>query len=238
MDLHASRLVGSVTEYSATQGSSGFPEEHLPGMDTALILLALKQGPRSLKNYIREYLAIVHYSDLLIEFFCDSINQPLQSEFRREGPRSSLARFIDYALLTDGSLFTVGVAEGERNTASMAEIAVALEHAHKMAATAEPVHKVAATTTLRHVTTASHESNQVTVDVKEPSQVIVDLCESSQIIVDHRESSQVTVDRHESDHITTNHPESSPVTVNLHVSADLPESRHIFADHPVSPRLV
>ncbi len=46
-------------------------------MDTARILLALKQGPQSLDNYIRECLAIAHYSDLpdiiLIEFFCDGI---------------------------------------------------------------------------------------------------------------------------------------------------------------------
>ncbi len=72
-------------------------------MDTARILLALKQGPRSLEDYIQEYLAIAFYSDLpdclLIELFCDGINQPLQFELRREGPRSSLAPFLDYALL-------------------------------------------------------------------------------------------------------------------------------------------
>ncbi len=45
---------------------------------TQLILLTLKQGKRLLENYIQEYLAIAHYSDLpdsvLIEFFCDGIN--------------------------------------------------------------------------------------------------------------------------------------------------------------------
>ncbi len=95
-------------------------------MDTARILLALKQGPRSLENYIREFLAIAHYSDLpdiiLIEFFCDGINQPLQSKLRREGPRLSLSCFLDFALLTVGSLFTVGVAEEKRDTASMTEM--------------------------------------------------------------------------------------------------------------------
>ncbi len=64
MDPHASRLVHPVTEYSATQGSSSSSDEHWPGMDTARILLALKQGPHSLENYIQEYLAIAHYSDL------------------------------------------------------------------------------------------------------------------------------------------------------------------------------
>ncbi len=133
LDPHVSRLVRPVTEYSAKQGSSSFSEEHLPGMDTAIILLTLKQGSRSLENYIREFLAIAIYSDLpdcLLEFFCDGINQPLQSDLRREGPRSSLAQFMDYALLTVGSLLTVGVAEEEHGTAFMTEIAATLEHAH------------------------------------------------------------------------------------------------------------
>ncbi len=62
--LFASLCCYSVIEYSATQGSGSFSEEHWPGMDTARILLALKQGPRSLENYIQEYLAIAYYSDL------------------------------------------------------------------------------------------------------------------------------------------------------------------------------
>ncbi len=68
-------------------------------MDTR-ILFALKQGPRSLDNHIREFLACAHYSDLpdiiLIEIFCDGINQPLRSQLRREGPRSSLSCFFGF----------------------------------------------------------------------------------------------------------------------------------------------
>ncbi len=109
-------------------------------MDTR-ILFALKQGPRSLENHIREFLACAHYSDLpdiiLIEIFCDGINQPLRSQLRREGPRSSLSCFLDFALLTVGSLFTVGVADEDRDTASMTEMVDALECAHKMAAITE-----------------------------------------------------------------------------------------------------
>ncbi len=73
MDPHASRLVSPVTEYSATQGSSGFPNQHWSGMDTAALLLGLKQGTRSLEGYITEYLALANGSDLpdciLIDFF-------------------------------------------------------------------------------------------------------------------------------------------------------------------------
>ncbi len=100
-------------------------------MDTR-VLFALKQGPRSLENHIREFLACAHYSDLpdiiLIDVFCDDINQPLQTQLRREGPRSSLSCFLEFALLTVGSLFTVGVADEDRDTASC----------HKMAADPEP----------------------------------------------------------------------------------------------------
>ncbi len=206
MDPHVSRLVRPVTEYSATQGSSNFSDQHFSGMDTTRLLFALKQGPRSLDNHIREFLAFAHYSDLpdiiLIEIFCDGINQPLRSQLRREGPRSSLSCFLDFALLTVGSLFTVGVADDDRDTASMTEMVDAPECAHKMAATVEPVHKMAATTTPRHVSAASHESIQVKVDVKEPSQVMVDVKEPSKVSVDVNEPSQVTIDRHKSSHVS------------------------------------
>ncbi len=233
MDPHASRLVGSVTEYSATQGSSGFPNGHLPGIDAAILLLALKQDTRSLERYIAEYLALANGSELpdcmLIDFFCDGLNQTVRSKVIPQGPRSSLSNFLDYVLLTVGSAFTVGVAE-ECDTALNCMITAALEHAHKMAATAEPVHKMAATTTPRHVIAASHESIQVTVDVKELSKVSVDVNEPSQVTIDRHESSQVTADRHESSQVTADRHESS------HVSADLPESFHVSADLP-EPRL-
>ncbi len=209
MDPHVSRLVRPVTEYSASQGSSGFSSGQWPGMDIARLLLALKQGTRSLEDYIQEYLNVAYYSDLpdcvLIDFFCEGINQPLKSRLTLEGPRSSLSDFMDYALLTVGSAFTVGVAE-ECDTALNCVIT---EHAPKMAATAEPVHKMAATTTPLHVIAASHESSQTTVDLHESSKVTVDLHELSQVTVDRRESSQVTVDRRESSQATVDLREPS-----------------------------
>ncbi len=193
MDQHASHLVGSVTEYSATPGSSGFSCGYWPGMETARLLLTLEQGLRSLEDYIQEYLDLAYFSDLpdcvLIDFFCEGINQPLKSRLICEGPRSSLSQFMDYALLTVGSAFTVGVAE-ERDTALTRVMAVAPEHAHKMAATAELDRKMADTTTSRSVTAANSELSQVTVDLRESSQVTVDRYESSQVTVDLRESSQ------------------------------------------------
>ncbi len=140
-------------------GSSSFSDGHSEGMDITRNLFALKQGPRSLEQHIREFLAIANYSDLpditLIEIFCDGIHQPLRSEFRREGTRASLAQFLDYALLTVGSSFTVGVAE-ERDTAPNCVNTATLEHAHQMAATTTP----------RSVIAANHKPSQVTAKVK------------------------------------------------------------------------
>ncbi len=124
---HVSCLVRPVTEYSAKHGSSGFSCGYWPGMDTSRLLLTLEQGLRSLEDYIREYLEIAYYS---------------------EGPRSSLSDFMDYALITDGSAFTVGVT-GERDAALIRVMADAQEHAHKMATTSTP----------HHVIAASHESS-------------------------------------------------------------------------------
>ncbi len=83
-------------------------------------------------------------------FFCEGINQPLKSRLTLEGPRSSLSDFMDYALLTVGSTFTVGVAE-ERDTTPNCLITAALEHAHKMVATTPPC----------SVSAAGHEPSQV-----------------------------------------------------------------------------
>ncbi len=71
----------------------------------------------------------------------------------------SLSQFMDYALMTVGSAFTVGVAE-ERDTALTRVMAAAPEHAHKMAATAELDHKMSDTTASRSVTAANPESSQ------------------------------------------------------------------------------
>ncbi len=153
---------------------------------------------------IQEYLEIARYSDLpdcvLIDFFCEGINQLLKSRLILEGPRSFLSDFMDYALFTVGSVFTVGVVE-ERDITLTHVIAVALEHEHKMAATTTPC----------KVMTDLHESSQVTADLHEPSQVTIALHESSQATVVLHETSQVTIDQRESSQVTVDRHESSQV---------------------------
>ncbi len=181
------------------------------------ILFALKQGPRSLEQHIREFLVFANYSDLpditLIEIFCDGINQPLRSEFRREGTRASLAQFLDYALLTVGSTFTVGVAE-ERDTAPNCVNTATLEHAHKMAATTTP----------RSVIAASHKPSQVPADVKDPSQATAYVKEPGQVPADVKEPSQVSAD--------VKNPSQVPADVQepSQVPADVKEPSQVPAD--------
>ncbi len=69
----------------------------------------------------------------------------------------SLKDFMDYALLCAGSSFTVGVAEEERDTASVTEMADAPEYTHKMVDA----------TTHHHFSVNRHEPSHITADQPE-----------------------------------------------------------------------
>ncbi len=136
--------VQSLQKTSPHKDPATSPIKHILGMDTR-ILFALKQGPRSLENHIREFLACAHYSDLpdiiLIEIFCDGINQPLRSQLRREGPRSSLSCFLDFAL-TVGLLFTVGVADEDTELTEFAPEAAPIQELTEFAPEAAPIQEL------------------------------------------------------------------------------------------------
>ncbi|KAI2650844.1 CD209 antigen [Labeo rohita] len=239
---------------SVTTGSSSFHHGQSIGLDTTRILFRLRQGPRTLKQYICEFLAIANYSTLpdciIIEIFCDGVNEPLKARLRREGPRSSLAAFLDYALLCVGSFFTVGVAEEKHNISVMPaaqpargmaaasehahamaataepvrRMAAALMRAHKMAATVEPVHKMAAKTELRHVTAATPEPCKVAAVFPESSQVRAVVPESSKVKAVVPESSQVRAGLYEPSQVIADPHKPSQVTADLH------ESSQVIAD--------
>ncbi|KAL0172969.1 hypothetical protein M9458_033280, partial [Cirrhinus mrigala] len=126
MDPLASGLSLHITEQSVTTGSSSFTPGQSADMDTDRTLCRIKQGPNTLEQYTREFLAIANYSTLpdsiIIEIFCDGVNQPLRARLRREGPRLSLAAFLNFPLLCVGSPCTVEVAESERDNAAMATV--------------------------------------------------------------------------------------------------------------------
>ncbi len=155
---------------------------------------------------------------------------------------------MDCALLCAGSSFTVGVAEEERDTASVTEMADAPKCIHKMAkATTHHFFSVNRHEP-SHISADHPESGHVTADLPEPCHVTADRHESSHISTDLAESLLISTGHPDSHHVTTNHPDSSSDTGNLHesshvstdrheashVSADPPESLHVSADPPES----
>ncbi|KAI2648157.1 Retrotransposon-like protein 1 [Labeo rohita] len=210
MDPLASHLVHPVTEQSVTQGSSSFTPGHSEDMNTDRILFRIKQGSRSLDQHIREFLSIANHSTLpdciIMEIFCDCINEPLKARLRREGPHSSLAAFMNFALLCVGSPCTVGVAKEERDNAVMAtarptrrlavmpehdptntfaawiarEMAAVQERAQAMAKAAESAHLIAVTAAAVHKMAAAservHETAATTKPVHKMAATAVPIC--------------------------------------------------------------
>ncbi|KAL0148041.1 hypothetical protein M9458_056656 [Cirrhinus mrigala] len=156
--------------------------------------------------------------------------QPLKSKLIREGPRSSLAAFMDFALLC------VGVVEKERDNAVMAaakfsrrkapghssvlistpvckpirEREAAPECAHRMAATAEPFHKMLATRMLHYVTAVIPDQVRAALPKSSPDTAVVP--ESSKIKAVVPVSSPVTAVVYEPSKVKAVVPVSSPVT--------------------------
>ncbi len=103
---------------------------------------------------------------------------------------------MDYALMVAGSSFTVGVAEEERDTMSVTEIADAPERTHKMAATATG-----------HIISYTHESGQVALNCHASSRITADLPESLHVSADPPELLHVSADPPESLHVSADPPE-------------------------------
>ncbi|XP_050948147.1 uncharacterized protein LOC127151841 [Labeo rohita] len=235
MDPLASRQSLLVTEQSITTGSSSFHPGHSSDMDTDIILCRIKQKSHTLDQYTREFLSISNHSTLpdciKIEIFCDGGNQPLRTQLRREGPRSSLEAFLNFALLCVGSPCTVGVAQRERDNAAMAtarparklavmpehdptntfvagiacEMAAVQERAQAMAATAGPVHKMAAAPACAHKMAATAEPGHKMAAETELRHVTAAIPELYGVTAAFPESSQVS----KSSQVAAVFPESS-----------------------------
>ncbi len=132
MDPHASRFVSSVTEYSASRGSSGFSKEPWPGMDPFDQLLDLRQGSSSIEEYITQFGELpyrIPFDDVVLKyFFCFGLSEPIKSWIPKGKFNCSLEYFMDYTLLCADSLFTVSIADENRQTASMTEMLAAPEN--------------------------------------------------------------------------------------------------------------
>ncbi len=131
---------------------------------------------------------------MLKDIFHFGLNEPIKSCLPEGKLNCSLKDFVDYALLCADSSFTVGVAEEERDTASVTERADAPECTHKMAEA----------TTHHNFSVNRHEASHITADHPE----------SGHVTADPPESLHISADLPESLHVSADHPES------LHISAD------------------
>ncbi len=104
-------------------------------MDCIDQLLHLRQGGLSIEEYVYQFCELSYEVPLYVELlFTDlfGLNEPVKSCLPAGGFNGSLKDCIDYALLCAGSSFTVGVAEEERDTASLTKMTDAPEGTHKM----------------------------------------------------------------------------------------------------------
>ncbi len=142
----------SLQKTSPKQRSSGFSKEPWPGMEAFNQLLDLKQGRLPIEEYVTRFYEIsckVPFDEVAFKYiFRFGLNEPIKSCLPAGRFDCSLKDFIDFALLCAGSSLTVGVSEGERNTASETKMADAPEHDRNMSATPESPAKMATKTHL------------------------------------------------------------------------------------------
>ncbi|MGL4946259.1 MAG: hypothetical protein ACRC4X_01115, partial [Cetobacterium sp.] len=159
MDLNATDSL--VTEDFATFRSSDFIPISQLTMDPVDLLLHLKQGNQSIKNYVSQFSELMYqipfYDEIwLKDLFRYGLNEPTRSQLPSGKYDTSLGDYLDCALLCEDSSYTVGIAEGVSIAAGMTvagqfsatpaaqpKMATAAGRESKMAAAAEREHKMA-----------------------------------------------------------------------------------------------
>ncbi len=117
-------------------------------MDSIDQLLHLRQGGLSIEEYVHQFCELSYQVPLYDTFlfkdlFHFGLNEPLKSRFNKSlfpgGEfNGSLRGLMDYALLYDGSSFTVGVAEPAPEPAPCQELAESAPEAASCQELAEP----------------------------------------------------------------------------------------------------
>lgn len=125
-------------------------------------LLCLRQGNRTIENYVVDFLELSWYVDFNEDIFCVGLNEPIHSQMPGGKIDFSLAEYIDYALLLSGSSFTAGTMDKESHNSLVPTTSAKPEDVHVMPAKPEPLHimattpessaKMAATPEPRHIT--------------------------------------------------------------------------------------
>ncbi len=109
-----------------------------PKMDPAVKMMLLRQGTRSIEDYVADFLELAHLTQFdeicLMIFFRRGLSEPLSSIMPLYEATWTLEKYSDIALQLSGSPFTVGVAEEENNSPIVTSTS---EPCHKMAANPE-----------------------------------------------------------------------------------------------------
>ncbi len=94
-------------------------------MDPAVRMMFLRQGTRSIEDYVVDFLELAHLTHLdelcLMIFFRGGLSEPLSSIMPLHDPNWMLESYIDVALQLSGSPFTVGIAESAPEAAPCQE---------------------------------------------------------------------------------------------------------------------
>ncbi|KAI2645615.1 Sal-like protein 3 [Labeo rohita] len=84
-------------------------------MDPAIQIIILEQGNRSLEDHTRDFMHLVphtHYPDsCLCTFYRVGLNPTIKAQLSGEGPRESIADYIEWVLASCRSSWTVGIVE-------------------------------------------------------------------------------------------------------------------------------
>ncbi len=192
-----------VTEVSVPVSVSAYHQSSLT-IDPVDQLLGLRQGDRSIEDYIQKFCELVYqvplYDETLFkDLFSFGLNEPVKSRLPGWEVNVRLSVFMDYALKLCDSPFTVGAMEEERDAALTHEMTAAPEHAHKMAVTTTP----------RHVIATSHESSQVTTDHPEPAPS-QELAESAPEAAPSQELAESAPEAAPSQELAESAPEAAP----------------------------
>ncbi len=109
-------------------------QKNSPKMDPAVKMMLLRQGTRSIEDYVADFLELAHLTQFdeicLMIFFRGGLSEPLSSIMPQYEATWTLEKYSDIALQLSGSPFTVEVAEEEKNSPVVTSTP---EPCHKMA---------------------------------------------------------------------------------------------------------
>uniref|UniRef100_A0A671NM60 Retrotransposon gag domain-containing protein n=1 Tax=Sinocyclocheilus anshuiensis TaxID=1608454 RepID=A0A671NM60_9TELE len=200
-------------------------------MNPADRLVRLRQGNRSIEDYVEDFCGLCHQVDFnetfLKDIFRYGLGQNLSCLMPRNTPQWTLEKYIDFALQLSGSVFTVGVMEKEHDTSQ--------KFAHVMPAKPQPAHVMPATPKPAHVMPATPGPAQ-TMPVKSKfTHVISTKSEPVQFMSAKPESGNIMSAPPGPARVTSAKPEPAPVMSAtpspLQVTSAKPELAHVMPAH-------